>query len=104
VVRWFMFSVVLMMISFTMIACGRPAQIGADKDVFNAVDALFTAVSLRDPTLVDQCETRLNELKSQGKLPDAASKSLASIIEEARRGEWEPSQERLRKFMLGQRR
>jgi hypothetical protein len=84
--------------------CGRPPQIGADRDTFKAVDALYTAVSLRDPKLVDQCETKLKGLRDAGKIPETASKSLDSIIAEAKGGKWEPAQERLGRFLEGQRR
>jgi hypothetical protein len=83
--------------------CGSPPQIGADKATFKAVDALYTAVSLRDPKLVDQCETNLKSLKDTGKIPEDASSSLDSIIAEGRSGKWESAQERLSKFMEGQR-
>lgn len=86
------------------VGCGRPAQIGPDEGVFKAVDALFTAVSLRDPKLLEQCEAQLKGQRAEGKLPEGAADALDSIIEEARTGDWVPAQERLRSFMLGQRR
>jgi len=89
---------------FALGGCGRPAQIGADKDSFKAVDALYTAVSLRDPKLVDRCEKTIKDLRGTGKMPEAASRSLEAIIAEARGGDWVPAQERLGKFMEGQRR
>jgi len=84
--------------------CWSPAQIGADRDTFKTVDALYTAISLRDPKLVDQCASRLKSLESAGKLPADALVSLDSMIAEAKDGRWEPSQERLATFMEGQRR
>ncbi len=88
---------------FIASGCGRPAQIGPDRDTFKAVDALYTAISMRDTTLVDRCESGLKELKTAGKLPSNASDSLANIIAEARSGKWEPAQNHLHDFMLGQR-
>src|SRR5262245_24766994 len=84
--------------------CWGEPQIGADRDSFKTVDALYTAVSLRDPKLVGQCELKLKELYGTLKLPDSASSSLESIIAEAKSGNWEPAQERLSRFMEGQRR
>ncbi len=86
------------------VGCGGPPQMGPDPETFKAVDALFTAVSLRETPLVDRCEAQLRELQSSGKLPEPASKELAAICEEARGGRWEPAQVRLREFMKGQRR
>ena len=84
--------------------CGGPPQIGADKEAFKAVDALYTAVSLRETKLVDQCEARLKDLREAGSLGDDASKALESIIVEAKGGGWEDALSRLDRFMEGQRR
>lgn len=84
--------------------CGRPPQVGGDKDSFKAVDALYTAVSLRDYQLIDRCEKTLEDLRDAGKMPEAASQSLEAIIAEARGGRWESAQVRLGKFLEGQRR
>jgi hypothetical protein len=84
--------------------CGGPPQIGADKESFQAVDALYTAVGLRDVKLVDQCRAKLDGLRQAGKLPGGASRSLESIIVDAKEGKWEAAQGRLDRFMEGQRR
>lgn len=84
--------------------CGGPPQIGADRETFKAVDALYTAVSLRDPKLVAQCSATLKGLHDASKVPDRAFSSLESIIAEAKDGKWEPAQKRLSDFMEGQRR
>lgn len=85
------------------VGCGPP-QIGGDREVFQAVDALYTAVSLRDPALLERCGGRLKELGASGKLPAPASASLESIVAEAESSGWESSQARLARFMEGQRR
>ena len=93
--------------SFLVLAfagCGGPPQIGEDRDTFKAVDALYTAVSLRDLKLVGQCEAKLKGLHDASKIPEAVFSSLESIIAEAKDGKWEPTQERLSNFMEGQRR
>ena len=76
---------------------------GPDREVFHTVDALYTGVSLRDSNQVDRCASTLETLKQAGKLPAPAGKTLARIIDQARDGDWEDSQSRLRKFMLAQR-
>jgi hypothetical protein len=82
--------------------CGGPPQIGANKEAFKTVDALYTAVGLRDTQLVARCEEKLNGLRDAGSLPAGASRSLDSIIAEAKGGRWERSMERLSDFMEGQ--
>jgi hypothetical protein len=91
-------------LALCLAGCGGPAQIGADRDTFKAVDALYTAVSLRDPALLDRCAADLRKLQGSGKLPEDALGALDGMIAEARTGQWEASQERLARFMEGQRR
>lgn len=79
-------------------------QMGADEDVFNTVDALFTAVTARDPKRLGDCEKRLRQYREAGKLPEAAAKVLDGVIGTARSGEWRPAAERLYTFMEAQRR
>src|SRR5207253_8335898 len=45
----------------------RPPQMGADDDVFKTVDALFTAVSMKDEAKLAQCEQRLHSHRDAGK-------------------------------------
>src|SRR3954463_8257170 len=82
--------------------CGAPPQIGADRDSFKAVDALYTAVSLRDSRLLARCAQDLQDLKAKGQLPEAAGQSLESMVVEAREGKWENAQSRLGDFMRRQ--
>ena len=81
-----------------------PPQMGPDAEVFETVDALYTAVRNRDDARLTQCEARLAAYKAAGKLPPAAAASLDGVIAKARRGDWQPAAERLYDFMLAQRR
>src|SRR5437588_5108633 len=85
-----------------LVGCGGPPQLGEDRDTFKAVDALYTAVSLRDLKLVGQCEAKLKGLHDASRIPEDVFSSLESIIAEAKDGKWEPAQERLSNFMEGQ--
>jgi len=84
--------------------CGRPPQIGPDPDAFKAVDALYTAVSLRDPGLVAGCRAKLKGLRDEGKMPPTAFASLEGILDEAGQKKWESAVSHLARFMEGQRR
>ena len=86
-----------------VVGCGEP-QIGADADTFKAVDALYTAVSLREPERVDRCLDSLKSLHRSGKLDRAPLDAIDGIAAEARAGSWESAQSRLADFMRGQRR
>ena len=96
-------SAVLLLVAAALAGCGQP-QMGADPEAFKAVDALYTAVSLRDPSLVDRCTAKLKSLRDAGKLDGAPFETLEGITTEAKAGGWEPAQTRLAKFMRGQKR
>ena len=83
--------------------CGRPPQLGADPAALRAVDALYTAIGLRDPALVDRSASALSRLQGEGKLTPAAGAALDRIIAEGKGGAWESAQGRLSGFMEGQR-
>lgn len=82
----------------------RPAQMGADDRVFATVDALYTAVRVRDEKQVGACEARLHAYRDEGALPAAAAADLDRVIADARGGRWQPAAERLYAFMSAQRR
>src|SRR5215468_9228226 len=81
-----------------------PPQMGTDEDVFNTVDALYTAVRNRDVQRLGECESRLKSYRDAAKLPPDAADSLDSVIAKARAGEWGSAAERLYDFMKAQRR
>jgi hypothetical protein len=82
----------------------RPPQMGTSDEVFNTVDALYTAVRLKDVPKIEACEKRLLQAKEKGELPKEAAKSLTKIIQTAKEGSWQSATERLYEFMLAQRR
>jgi len=95
-------GIALSLFALGIVGCGRPPQIGGDKETFKTVDALYTAVSLRDAGKVDQCAAKLKSLRDADKLPEAASRSLDAIIAQTKDGQWEPALEQLSTFMEGQ--
>jgi hypothetical protein len=97
-------GIVAVVLVVGFVGCGRPPQMGADEEVFAAVDALFTAVTARDDTLLAQCEQRLGALRDAGKLPPDAWAYLDGVSQKARAGRWEAAAEKLYDFMSRQRR
>lgn len=81
-----------------------PPQMGADEEVFTTVDALFTAVTTKDPVRLDDCWKRLQTYRDEKKLPASASNRLHKIIQQAKSGQWDASAHVLYDFMLAQRR
>ncbi len=80
-----------------------PPQLKADEEVFNTVDALFTALTSRDHDRLDECERRLLEYRESGKLSAKPARLLDGVIQQARAENWEPAAQRLYVFMYGQR-
>jgi hypothetical protein len=78
-------------------------QLEADEEVFNTVDALFTALTSRDLSRLDDCDRRLQGFREEERLAPAASKVLDVVIQQAQAGDWEPAARRLYDFMLAQR-
>lgn len=87
--------------ALALLGCGE-VQMGADPAVFKAVDALYTAVSLREPDKVDHCVTNLATLRDSGTLDRGPFDALDRIASEAKSGSWESAQTRLARFMRGQ--
>ena len=81
-----------------------PPQMGTSEEVFNTVDALYTAVRNRDEKRLTECEQRLKAHRDAGKLPPDAADRLDAIIAKARAGSWDAATERLYDFMRAQRR
>ncbi|HEY3787636.1 MAG TPA: hypothetical protein VGL71_02220 [Urbifossiella sp.] len=91
-------------IAILFVSFSRPPRMGADRDVFKTVDALYTAVGLKDALKVTECERRLHQYRDEGKLPVAAARHLDRVIATTRAESWESAQESLYEFMLVQRR
>lgn len=81
-----------------------PPQMGAAPEVFETVDALYTAVRNQDPGRVGECEQRLHRYRDAGLLPAEASGALDRIIETARAKQWTSATKSLYDFMIVQRR
>jgi hypothetical protein len=81
-----------------------PAQLANDDALFKTVDALYTAVRMKDVARVGESARRLAEAHTAGRLSDHAWRQLQDVIDDANDGEWQPAAESLYEFMLGQRR
>lgn len=86
-----------------LLARRSPPQLPRDEEVFKTVDALFTAMTSRDTGRLEDCEQRLSAYHATGRMSDAATDFLNSVIDQAHAGDWEPAAHRLYDFMLGQR-
>ena len=104
-VAWVMFGVLTIGFVIVLILNLRtPPQMGPDDEVFNTVDALFTAVTARDVKQLAACQTRLVMYREAGKLPKPSAEYLDDVIAKAHNGGWETAAKWLYDFMLAQRR
>ena len=87
-----------------LLGCSGTPQIGLDEELFGDVDALYTAVTSKRPQLVSECEQRLSDLSTSGKLSSECWKELSSICELTRQKDWAAASQRLWTFMRNQRR
>jgi hypothetical protein len=79
-------------------------QLSSSREVFQTVDALFTAVTAHDSQRVADCRQRLAQYKDRGSLPAAAARRLDRIISLAQSGDWTTAARGLYDFMQGQQR
>lgn len=90
-------------LSFLLVVtgCSGPPELESE-EAFSTTDALYTAITSRRSDLLDESETRLRELKENGKISDEAIESLADIIKQARSGDWQDAAEELDGFIRHQ--
>src|SRR5436305_14936227 len=74
-------------------------QLPASAEVFQTVDALFTAVTAHDTQRLADCQTRLVNYKDRGTLHASAAHRLDRIISLAQSGDWTTAAHRLYDFM-----
>jgi hypothetical protein len=79
-------------------------QLPPSPEVFQTVDALFTAVTAHDSQRLADCQQRLATYKDRGSLPPAAAQCLDRIISVAQSGDWTAAAHRLYDFMQAQKR
>lgn len=103
--RWHPFSVVaLLLIALALPAgCRRVPQVTTDAAVFKELDALYTAVTARNPQLLQDCRLRMEKLHADKRLEPRAYRQISGFVETAEKGEWKPAAESLYRFMRAQR-
>ena len=72
-------AVAVVLVIVLVLSLRTPPQMGPDEEVFNTVDALYTAVRNQDDGQLTACEAKLNGYRDAGKLPTSAAESLAGL-------------------------
>src|SRR5262249_1093682 len=104
-IAWAVLSVLLLVVGMRVWYSFRSQpQLPASDELFQTVDALFTAVTAKDERRLTDCEQRLKRSAESGELPAAAWKRLERVIASSRSGQWDTAAQHLYDFMQGQRR
>ena len=76
----------LLAVSLALAGCGEPS----DREYKNRreLEALLTAITLRNQKELDKDIQRIEERHASGELSDASNKDLQEIIKKARAGDW----------------
>jgi hypothetical protein len=82
--------------------CARSPQLG-DEECLKAADALWTAVTARQTSLLDVTAGEIEKLHASAKLSPEAFHSLSAIIETARAGQWTDARIALKVLIRAQR-
>lgn len=83
------------------IGCSGPPLVETEEGL-RVADAMYTAVTSKKTELLDRCDQRLSDLKSEGKLSEHAFDGLAVISQKARSGQWQKAAEDLDWFIRRQ--
>jgi hypothetical protein len=94
----------LLLVARAYITYRAAPQLPPSDDVYNTVDALFTAVTAHDSQRLALCQQRLASYKDCGSLPAAAAKRLERIIALANSGDWTAAARQLYDFIQAQER
>lgn len=102
--RWSIKLASLGLLSLTIVAsgCGQAPQLGSE-EALGAADALWTAVTAKDPDLIERSDRSIKALHEKAKLNDEAFAVLQSVITTARAGAWDDARNQLKTFVKGQR-
>ena len=79
-------SVFLAFLSLTVSGCGGPRA--KDRDNRRLVDAILTAITMKNVRLLEDNATRAKEMREAGQLTEEEYQGLAAVIGKAREGDW----------------
>lgn len=84
--------------------CADTPQLGSDEASWTTADALWTAITAKNPAMVEDCAKRIRKLETSGKLAPETAAALQALIQQARDGDWDTARGELKTFVQGQRR
>jgi hypothetical protein len=93
---------IVLICAMSVAGCQKTPQLG-NEECLGAADALWTAITAKDQSLVDQSEQVLKQLHAESKLTAEALDHLQEVIATARGGDWDGARGDLKSFVRGQR-
>lgn len=97
-------SLVVILATSAAAGCSGAPQFTGDEECFNAVDALWTAVTAQQTPWLEDSARELQRLRDSGQLSPEAWKALEAPIAQARSGQWEEAARELYGLIKAQRR
>jgi hypothetical protein len=84
--------ILLLALAFAASGCSPPSAI--DRDNRRLVDAILTAITMKNTNWLEDDTKLAEERHTAGHLTDAEYQELQSIIESARTGDWQAAEKR----------
>lgn len=76
--------------------CGKPSEDARQNR--RLVDALLTAITVKNPKELEKCKGLLDKRRADGVLSESCHKRLGEIFAQAKAGKWSEAEESLYKF------
>ena len=86
----------LLGLGLTAAGCGEPSE--REYKNRRELEALLTAVTLRNPKYVEKNARRIDDRHASGELSDASHKVLMDIVAKARAGDWSHAEQQAYEF------
>lgn len=83
------------------LGCGKPPQV-ADKEGFDAIMQLATALGAKDMGMLDNSRQSIERLLEEKRFPPDAYEVVEHIVALAREGKWDEARRNLVVFQKGQ--
>jgi hypothetical protein len=89
-------AALLLSLGLTAAGCGEPSE--REYKNRRELEALLTAVTLRNQKYVEKDARRIDDRHASGELSDASHKELMDIVAKARDGDWSGAEKQAYEF------
>jgi serine protease inhibitor len=99
--RFTIATVVLLALMTNGVGCGRYPKV-TSRESLDFIKQVYTACNTQNKTRLSECEIQLEKLVESGKIGADESTAFRNVIQLAKDGRWEESQNRALKFARDQ--